>query len=316
VIGSFVGASPGPLVIVIAGIHGNEPSGVLAVEQVLAALHAGRPAMHGALVGLAGNLAALAQDTRYVAGDLNRRWRRERVTAARAGLLPLVDAEDREQVELLAALDGWLARPRGGPAVILDLHSFSAEGAPFSVTTDAPESLAMARAFELPAIVALEHHIRGTIIELARDEGLAVVGVEAGTHGDPETVVRHRACIELALVESGALRTRALPGLEAGRAALRAAAAGLPSAVEVVHRHHIGEGAGFRMRPGFRNLHPVAVGEHLADDRLGPIGAPLSGWLLMPLYQGAGEDGFFLARELPVEDPSGRPFTPAGGSAR
>ena len=56
------------------------------------------------------------------------------------------------------------------------------------------------------------------------------------------------------------------------------------------------------MNAGYRNLSPVGAGEVVAHDRNGPIRVAESGWLLLPLYQGLGNDGFFFARAIrPVE---------------
>jgi succinylglutamate desuccinylase len=43
---------------------------------------------------------------------------------------------------------------------------------------------------------------------------------------------------------------------------------------------------------------PIEVGQRLARDHHGPVLAPEGGLLLLPLYQGLGEDGFFVARRV------------------
>ena len=57
-------------------------------------------------------------------------------------------------------------------------------------------------------------------------------------------------------------------------------------------------GDGFRMQPGFVSFQPVERGQELARDATGPLAAPASGMLLMPLYQGQGEDGYFIGRRV------------------
>ena len=47
-----------------------------------------------------------------------------------------------------------------------------------------------------------------------------------------------------------------------------------------------------------RQLPLVARGEVLAFDRGGPVVAPMTGRLLMPLYQQQGSDGFFVVRDV------------------
>jgi succinylglutamate desuccinylase len=71
--------------------------------------------------------------------------------------------------------------------------------------------------------------------------------------------------------------------------------------LEILHRHAVEPGDGFRMEPSFVNFQSVAHGELLA--RAGANGeerieAPRDGVLIMPLYQGQGQDGFFLGRRV------------------
>src|SRR5690606_19080983 len=54
----------------------------------------------------------------------------------------------------------------------------------------------------------------------------------------------------------------------------------------------------FEMLPGFRNFQAVERGELLARDAHGDIRAAERGRVLLPLYQGQGDDGFFLTRDV------------------
>jgi hypothetical protein len=72
----------------------------------------------------------------------------------------------------------------------------------------------------------------------------------------------------------------------------------VPGVLEVVYRHAVVEGDRFRMHPGFRSFQPVASGQVIADDARGPVAVPQDGYLLMPLYQKLGDDGFFVARKV------------------
>lgn len=47
------------------------------------------------------------------------------------------------------------------------------------------------------------------------------------------------------------------------------------------------------MEPGFTNFQPVVRAQLLARDRHGDIRAVENGYVLMPLYQSQGTDGFF-----------------------
>jgi succinylglutamate desuccinylase len=52
------------------------------------------------------------------------------------------------------------------------------------------------------------------------------------------------------------------------------------------------------MDPGYENFQAIQRGQRVAVDRDGDIGSPSTGRILMPLYQGLGEDGFFVARDV------------------
>jgi succinylglutamate desuccinylase len=52
------------------------------------------------------------------------------------------------------------------------------------------------------------------------------------------------------------------------------------------------------MAPGFSGFDRIARGQVVAQDHRGAVRAPEGGLMLMPRYQGQGEDGYFLARPV------------------
>jgi hypothetical protein len=68
----------------------------------------------------------------------------------------------------------------------------------------------------------------------------------------------------------------------------------LPPLTRLAYRYAIQPGEEFKMLPGFHNFQQVTKGQHLADNRFGQIESPMDGFILMPLYQNKGEDGFFI----------------------
>jgi predicted deacylase len=300
VLGTYDTGHAGPTIVVTAGIHGNEPAGVHALRRVFRELEARRPPGRGRLVGLAGNRAALARDTRYVSRDLNRGWTPERVAALLAGAgdaTPGAVSEDVEQHELLRQLLEVLATS-SEPVTFLDLHSTSAGGAPFCVISDTLRNRRLAFALPVPVILGLEEALEGTLTTWLDDLGHVAVAFEGGQNADPRTVERHEAALWLTLVTSGFLQADAAPELPALRERLRAAAGGIPRILDVRHREAVAPEDDFSMRPGYVSFQPVRRGEPLAANRRGPILAPFDGLLLMPLYQKQGADGFFLARPV------------------
>src|SRR6266702_6172830 len=152
-IGRLRGVAPGPMLIVVGGVHGNEPAGVRAAEGALARLAGG--ALRGDVVARAGNLRALHLGRRYQVRDLNRQW-----AAPPLRLTAGDDAEGLEQRELGGALDEALAAARG-PAYFIDLHTTSAAGVPFAMLGDTLRNRAFARRLPLPVILGLEEQLDG-----------------------------------------------------------------------------------------------------------------------------------------------------------
>lgn len=296
-LGAYEGQLPGPTVVVVGGIHGNEPSGVIATQHVLHELRRRKVAMRGRLLGLAGNIRALAENVRYLTRDLNRRWFPDHLARLRDQPRDLDSSEDTEQRELLTIFDR-LDEQFDHPLVVVDLHSFSAEGPPFSVVADTLRNRPIAYELRVPIIFGLEEAVEGTLLGYLADLGHIAIGFEAGQHQDPRTVENHVAAIWVSLVSAGLLASDDVPELESFEDRLTQAAAGLPRAVEIVYRHGISPEHEFRMDPGYCNFQPIRRGQRLAVDREGEIGSPSTGRILMPLYQGLGEDGFFVARDL------------------
>lgn len=298
-LGSVDQGLPGPLFLAVGGMHGNEPSGVLAIERALVRIAAENLPFHGRLVGLAGNLEALARGTRYIDRDLNRMWADEELDAVRRGVADEHDGpETRARRALLTVLEQELAqRPTESGVVFLDLHSTSASGGPFSIIGDTLRNRHVARALPCPVLLGLEELVDGALLGYFGERGHVAVGFEGGEHGAPATVDHSEAALWLALIAAGCLREADVAGIAGEmRARLEHASAGIPRVVEVRLRHHVEPGTWFEMRPGYTNFDPVERGEWLANDRRGEIHAEFKGRVLLPLYQGQGQDGFFLGR--------------------
>ncbi len=296
-LGRMVGQAPGPTVIVVAGMHGNEPAGIHAARRVLSRLVKAEVPIRGELVVLAGNVKALRAGTRYLAKDLNRQWSEARVEAllARAGAAD--DAEDAEQRELLSAIEGARARARGR-VHLADFHTSSAQGIPFVLFGDTIAQRQFVRVFPLPIIVGLEEQLDGALSEYWTRHGCVTFACEGGQHVDASAVDNLEAVLYLTLDEAGVIPSGSLPEVRASAELLRKRRGDLPAFLEVVSRHAISEEDAFRMEPGFKNLSPASEGQLLAHDVHGEIRAPKDGVLILPLYQGLGSDGFFWGRAV------------------
>lgn len=295
-IGRRIDRAEGPRLVCVAGLHGNEPAGVAALERVFSALEADGEPLAGGLIGLAGNLAALEAGRRFLDRDLNRMWKERTLAEIRAGARR--SREDAELAALDAALAGELGAANGHRVFLLDLHTTSGDGPAFAVLDDSLPNRRFALHFPVPLVLGLEEELVGTLVFDLSARGVTSLAFEGGRHDDSAAVERCEAAVWIALDAAGLLPRGLRARAEAARRRLRSNRGETPQLVEVLYRHRISEEDGFRMRPGFASFDPIERGQTLAADRGGLVASPLAGRLLMPLYQPQGDDGFFIARPV------------------
>ena len=297
VINHYTG-EPGPCLVVFAGIHGSEHSGVKALERVAAVIKRESLPIRGKLIGLLGNLTALSQGKRFVDRDLNRRWFEEEVEKLQAQDPASDSVEDTEQRELLAFLEEIENEPNQ-PVIFLDLHSTSGEGPPFACMPDTLQNLRISLEIPIPSILGLEETIEGPLMGLLSDRGYGGVIVEGGQHDDPRTVDVLESSVWILLAAVGGTPWEHIPRYHRHWARMAELGEGLPRVLEIRFREVTEEGDGFRMEPDFQHHDRVKKGQRLATNNQGPITAPESGRIIMPRYEPLGEQGFFIARDVP-----------------
>jgi succinylglutamate desuccinylase len=305
-IGHVRGARPGPMILAVAAIHGNEPAGVAAARRVLARLEEMTSALSGDFVAFTGNVRALAEERRVIDRDLNRQWTEERIAAQRdcvgtrepaACARTGSPSEDLEQYELVTALEAAAAQARG-EVIFLDLHTTSAAGFPFVMIGDNLRNRRFALHFPMAIILGLEEVVDGPLLEYWSDRGYTTFGVEGGQHQSPGAVDNLESALWVTLVTAGLARREQVPDCDVHLARLSASRGDLPHVLEVLHRHAITPEDRFVMAPDFANIQRVRAGELLAHDRNGEIRAVHDDIVFLPLYQAQGDDGFFLGREV------------------
>ena len=305
-VGRIVGDRPVATLIAIAGIHGNEQAGIHGARRVIERLSRGDVKTRGELVVFAGNVGAMRIGKRYLVRDLNRVWtdakvvdlemRAAKVISGEAEEI-ILDAEDREQLELLEAIRGVIARARG-PVHLVDLHTTSAHGVPFALFGDTLSQRAFVSALPLPIIMGLEEQLDGVLSSYFTRKGVITFAVEAGQHYDEGSVDNVEAVLLLAAQAAGLFAPGAIQETRAAHALLDSRRGNLPRVMEVVRRHAIVPEDAFTMEPGFKNLDHARAEQLLARDRNGEIRAPHDGLVMLPLYQPQGDDGFFWGRAV------------------
>ncbi len=295
-LGRIEGERPGPLVAVFAGMHGNEPAGVRALERVIAQVTADRIPVHGTLVGILGNVAACELGVRYVDFDLNRLWTPARVDRMRAMTREeCLFVEELELWELVREVDRLIEGAPAQPSpVFIDLHTASASSAPFAISRNTLDHISLLRGLPIPILAGLEESLEGLLLKHIIERGGRTVAVETGPHQGQNAAEELEAALWILFATAGTIASESIPGGRAGRDSLRELCRGIPPIVEVVHRHEVTDRSEFRMEEGFRSFDLVSKGRLLAIDHGKQVRAPRRGRVLMPLYQERGEDGFFL----------------------
>ncbi|MFP4090933.1 MAG: succinylglutamate desuccinylase/aspartoacylase family protein [Cyclobacteriaceae bacterium] len=297
IIGNIRGNEAGPLLILVAAVHGNERESLQAIENVFHKIHSSSIRIHGELLAIYGNLSALRRGERYIDYDLNRCFTESQLNYLRSTRARLSKAEDHEAHDLMRILDAYAAK-KYKLKILADLHSTSAAQGNFVIVPEYYADHPLVTSLQLPVITNLETFLRGTLSMYACEEGFLGLAFEGGQIGSPEAVKLHEAGIWMLLHKSGLVKDLSHTFVQDCSHLLERMSQQLPRKVKVNSMHVIREGSHFEMKPGYYNFKTVSRGETLAQDKNGDIVAPQDGMIFMPLYQKQGSDGFFIVEEV------------------
>lgn len=300
-IGDVTGERPAPTLIVVGGLHANEPAGIEAAQRVHNSIDDGR--LHigaGRLVSLRGNLGALAAEAaepwlrdRYIHEDLNRVFHEVDDAPADAS------AERSERAQLADEITSIVQAARGD-VYLLDLHTVSSDSPAFIALEDSLPARRFAQRFPLPKILGMEEELRGLLIDYATSElGCVSCIVEAGRHDEPRSTDVHEAVILLALISLGIASAPAKTSTgESPHDVVEQASGGRGRRFYDVRQRVPIERLPFRMQPGATAFMPVTAEQTIvAMDGPDPVTPGANGLLFMPNRQASprvGDDAFFV----------------------
>ncbi len=290
------GREKGPTVIFMGGIHGNEPSGVSALDLVMDELRPQRESLRGTVYALVGNPEALQLNRRFVEEDLNRLWTKDRMDALMAGNLVPSSLEEHQQLYLFRTIR-MILENESGPFYFFDLHTTSCQTIPFLTVNDMRINRKFAEQYPVPMILGIEEYLNGPVLSYINELGYVSFGYEAGQHTDPQAIRRQKAFICLSLAFTGIFSATNL-SLQHYHDFLKNEARGVHDVYEMFYRHEISEGEEFTMKPGFVNFSTVRKETVLAEVNGNPVRATQRARIFMPLYQDQGNDGYFLIRRI------------------
>lgn len=297
IIGEYTHGKEGPLFVVTAGIHGNEPSGIFALKKIFNCLKYEEVPIRGTFVGMAGNLAALSSCSRYMREDLNRIFKAEKLKEIYAGAGEInCHVEENEAAAMIKELDR-LEKREYTVKYFLDCHTTSSESQPFACVFRGQKNYEFADNFPVHNIHGLGSELKGTWSKFLIDRGYTGFTFEAGQHDDLSSIENQEAAIWLALVETGCINIHDLPIYRHHYEVLGKSVIEGKKIFDVINHYVIDPDEEFEMEPGFVNFQLVEKGMLLARNKYGNILCPADGRILMPLYQKLGEDGFFIISE-------------------
>lgn len=305
IIGEYTGSRRGPLLIALAGVHGNEPAGIQALDILFKLLEVEPESnpdflFSGKIIGLRGNIAALEAGQRFIQKDLNRQWTPSNIERIKATPFDQLEAEDRELREILWLIEERISDYRPEKVVLIDLHTTTAHGGIFTIATDDPESIRIGMEMHAPVIKGMLEGIHGTTLHYFNNDHFepqtVAVCFESGQHEENLSVNRAIAALTNCMRTIGCVRADDVENRH--DELLIEYSKDLPKLAQLIMCHSIRKEDGFRMLPDYKNFQEVKKGELLAYDRQGAIRAEADGRILMPLYQKQGDDGFFLIRPV------------------
>ncbi|PQB04161.1 hypothetical protein BST85_04020 [Aureitalea marina] len=297
ILGHYRGSKPGPVLVFFGGIHGNEPAGVFALHRVFEFLNSTAPEFAGEIIAITGNLSALQLGVRYQRVDLNREWTRSNLEKIDQSA-PNDLLEDQQELMEINQILQKLTLSRKGPFYFFDLHTTSSETIPFLTVNDSLLIREFTYQYPAPIILGIEEYLDGPLLSYVNELGYVAFGFEGGQHDELASIANRQAFIYLSMVFTGAI-DKANINYKKYHHTLAKHNRRLRSICEIIHRHLVTCRNDFEMLPGFTNFQPIHKGQHLANCPSGPINDPKDGKIFMPLYQGKGDDGYFIIRPVP-----------------
>ncbi len=295
IIGEVHGTAKGPTVVFFGGIHGNEPAGVFALRRVIEEIQKNKLPIYGHVYAIAGHLWALEQGIRYEKQDLNRLWTADLISKLWAKAEPEENEDLKQQREIFRTFADILKK-EAGPFYFIDLHTTSSESVPFMTVNDSLLNRKFAMQYPVPMILGVEEYIEGPLLSYLNERGYVSFGFEGGQHDSIAAIDNHIAFIYLTLAYTGIAKELAI---EDQYKKLASTGFDTASIFEIYYRYQVEDNEDFSMVPGFVNFQRYKKGVTLALSNGKPIVADRNARILMPRYQGKGNDGYFLIRRTP-----------------
>jgi len=276
------------IMIFIAGLHGNEKSGVIALNKFFDEIKNSNIQIEGTIIGLIGNLAALNKNVRYIDSDLNRLWGTKIISSKKN------NTEEKELIILKNLLEKLITLKKKKNIYIIDLHNTSSSNGVFTITNNKKES-EIASTLGVPVITNIFEKVKGSFAKHYHSKNIRTIVFEGGAIGDPAAINNHEVGIWKFLEKTGFIKHNDIPiKVIENMIKMKSFAENINGHYTVKYIHKIKADEEFLMNPNMQNFEKIKKGQIIAHNKMKPIKAPIDGYLLMPLYQSKGTEGFYL----------------------
>lgn len=292
IIGKYSSGKKGPLLLISGGIHGNEPSGVIALQKVFKILEKTKPEINGTLLGISGNQAALNKNQRYIDEDLNRVWNEDNMNKDK-----IESHEEEEMHEILTVLKKYPAADFT-KRYFMDCHTTSSDSLPYLSVQDVHDNDAWSRNFPTYIVRGFSDIITGDFDHYLSRIGITGFVFEAGQHEHKSAVENQEGMIWLNLKEACGLDLTNIPGYPQCVDNFKKKNAPDQKIFDIAYRHGLQDDDEFKMELGFQNFQEIKKGDLLAHQNGKEVRSRWNARIFMPLYQAQGNDGFFVIKEV------------------
>lgn len=259
---------PGPTVAILAGIHGNERPGILALRRFLRKAHSMQ--LTGTVYGIFGNPVAIRKNVRFVDANLNRCFR----VAGEVG-----SYEKRRAKQLIPVLRLC--------STALDLHaSNTPKSIPFLITER--QSIALTATLSVAILChGFDRFEPGSTEWFMHHIGRKAVGVECGYKNSTRAIEVAERTLHAFLQTTGNLATRQHQKHNVSKKVFQ------------VQKVHISTKVPFRLHKNFQDFAKIRKGQVVGYEGSSPIHASLSGYILFARNRSVpGQECFLLLQRI------------------
>lgn len=291
ILGKYTTNNEGPLLLVTAGVHGNEPSGVNALKKIFKELESSKPAIKGTFIGVKGNHKALEEGKRFIDEDLNRTWKDKNLQKTKAE-----SHEQKEMQEIIEVLKEY-SSDKFPERYFVDCHTTSSDSLPYVSVQEVGNNDEFAHNFPVYIVRGFSDIVDGSIDKYFSKQSITGFTFEAGQHTSETSQQNHEAIIWLALKNALELETEKVSGFSECVKVFDDQFKEGQKTFKIIYRHGLENDTEFKMEPGFENFEEISKGQLLAVQDGQEVRSEWDARIFMPLYQSQGNDGFFIIQE-------------------